>query len=78
MLDREYQYYLNNKEELLKDYNGKYIVISEDKVIGVYESEDIAYFETIKEHKLGTFLIKLCEPDDMSQIHTYHSRVVFA
>ena len=77
MLDREFEYYLKNQNELVKDYNGKYIVIKEDKVIGVYDSESTAYFETEKQHEAGTFLIQFCEPGDGAYSQSFHSRVSF-
>ena len=77
MLDREYKYFLDHKNDLLNKYPGKYIVIMGDEVIGAYESEIDAYDESLKNHKLGTFLIQLCAPGTESYTHTFHSRAVF-
>ncbi|MCX6233380.1 MAG: hypothetical protein NT175_01455 [Bacteroidetes bacterium] len=78
MLEKEFKYYIDNQNELVKQYNGKYIVIIEEEVIGAYSSEIIAYTETIKNHELGTFLIQLCVPGKDSYSQTFHSRVIFA
>ena len=77
MLEKEFKYYLDNQDALVKDYNGKFIVIKGEKVIGVFESEEEAYFETEKEHESGTFLIQFCETGDSSYTQSYHSRVSF-
>lgn len=77
MLEKDFQYYLNNREELLKKYTGRYLVIKGEKVIGDYSSEMDAYTETQKEHKLGTFLIQPCVADERSFQQSFHSRVNF-
>ncbi len=64
MLEREFNYFLDNQNELVKKHRGKYVVIVADKVVGEFESDAAAYFETIKKYQLGTFLIQLCEPGD--------------
>lgn len=78
MLEKEFNYYLANQAELVKKYKGKYIVIKGETVIGSYDAEDVAFFETEKEHETGTFLIQLCEPGEGSYTQTFHSRVTFA
>lgn len=77
MLADEFKYYIENQEELVKSFNGKYIVIKEQKVIGVYDTEIAAYTETQKTHALGTFLIQLCTPGTEAYTQTFHSRVSF-
>jgi hypothetical protein len=78
MLEKEYQFYKDNLPQLLKEYAGKYIVIKDQKVVGVYDSDQLAYEESVKKYELGTFLIKLCMPEKDEIIQTFHSRVVFA
>jgi len=77
-LEKEFKYYVENQAELTKKYNGKYIVIKNQRVIGVFESEVEAVEKTAAEHKLGTFLVQKCEPGKESYTQTYHSRVVFS
>ena len=74
-LEKEFKYYLTHQEELIKQYNGKFIVIKNCEVIGVYESEYEAITETAKHNDLGTFLVQKCEPGTNSYMHVYHSRV---
>jgi len=78
MLEKEFQYFIDNQKELVKKYNGRYIVIKGEKVIGDYTAEIDAYNETQKEHELGTFLIQLCAPGEDTFTQTYNSRVIFA
>jgi len=74
-LKEEFEYYLGNQEELVSQYNGKFIVIKGQKVIGVFDSQLDAIQETSKQHELGTFLVQKCEPGSTSYSQTYHSRV---
>jgi len=76
-LEKEFDYYVKNQAELAKKYNGKYIVIKNQEVIGVFESEIEAVEKTSANHELGTFLVQKCEPGKDSYTQTYHSRVVF-
>lgn len=78
MLDKEFKYYLDHQSELVEKYNGKFLVIKGEEVIGVYDNEATAFFETEKLYKAGTFLIQLCEAGNSSYTQTYHSRVTFA
>jgi hypothetical protein len=74
-LEKEFNYYLEHQEELVKKYNGKFIVIKDCNVIGAYDSELEAVEKTTQEHELGTFLVQKCEPGSESYTQTYHSRV---
>lgn len=76
-LEKEFDYYLDHQTELVEKYNGKVIVIKNNKVIGVYDSEIEAVEKTSKEHELGTFLVQPCSPGTESYTQTYHSRVIF-
>jgi len=76
-LEKEFNYYLEHQEELVKKYNGKFIVIKDCNVIGAYDSELEAVEKTAEEHELGTFLVQKCEPGSESYTQTYHSRVAF-
>lgn len=78
MLEKEFKYYLDNQKELLKKYSGRVIVIVGEKVIDDYSTEVEAYTETIKTHKVGTFLLQLCVPGKDSYTQTFHSRAIFA
>jgi hypothetical protein len=74
-LEKEFKYYLDHQDEMVKKYNGKYVVIKEDEVIGVYEEELAAVLETQKRHELGTFLVQKVEPGTGAYTQTFHSRV---
>jgi hypothetical protein len=77
-LEKEFKYYIENQGALIKEYNGKFIVIKECEVIGAYDSEIEAIDITMKNHELGTFLVQKVEPGKESYRQMYHSRASFA
>jgi hypothetical protein len=77
MLETEFQFYLDHQAEFVAQFRGKYLVIRNTEIIGVYDSDEEAYFQTLKQFEPGTFLIQFCEEGDASYTQTYHSRVAF-
>ena len=77
MLKQEFQYYLDHQEELVKKHLNKYLVIKDQKVVGVYETKQAAYDESTSKYDLGTFLIQHCLPGTLSHTQTFHSQVIF-
>ena len=78
LLKKEFQYYLDHQDELVKIYNGKVIVIKNCIVIGTYDNDFEAIEKTSEMHELGTFLVQKCEPGNESYTQSFHSRVAFA
>jgi hypothetical protein len=78
MLDKEFKYYLNNQEELVKKYNGKFLVIIGENVVGIYDSFENALIESQDKYTLGTFLIQHCLPGEDNYTQTFHTRAIFA
>lgn len=75
MLDKEFQYYLANKNALSKKYDGKFVVIVGEEIVGVYDAEIEAYLESKTKFELGTFLIQEVSSDDSTHTEIFHSRV---
>ena len=63
-LDTEWEFYENNRDELVEKYCGKYVVISGDRVISAYDDQNEAYYETIKSIPLGSFMIHLIQEEE--------------
>lgn len=78
MLKDQFNWYLENQSDLVKKYNGKFLVIKDKAVVGVYDKEDIALIDAEKKFGLGSFIIQECSPGEGSYTQTFHSRVVFA
>lgn len=75
-LEKEFQYFLDHQDELVKGYAGKFIVIKDQKVIGVYGTEAEAFTATQKRYELGSFLIQECKPGSAVYTQNFHSRVL--
>jgi len=77
-LQSEFEYFIEHQVDLVSKYPGKFVVIKDQAVIGVYDDELKAVRETSKTYELGTFLVQLCESGAGNYTQSYHSRVVFA
>ncbi len=75
MLEKEFRYYIQNQAKLSAKFEGKVLVIKNQKVIGVYDSKGEALKKTVVDHELGSFLIQACSSDPNSVVNTFHSRV---
>lgn len=78
-LEELFNWYLSNQDELVKQYNGKYLVIKDNQVVDAYDDENTAYFEAEAKYGLGNFILQLCTPgDEAYTIHMYTPRFAFA
>ncbi len=77
-LEKEFQFYLDHQDEMVKEYDGKFIVIKDGKILGAYDDELTAITETEKSEKIGTFLVQLVSKGESAYTQTFHSRVVFS
>ena len=78
MLEKEFQYYLDHQNELVKKYDGRYLVIKDKNVVGDYDSYEEALFTSQEQYEMGTFLIQKCSEGNKDYTATFHSRVRFA
>lgn len=78
-LNDNYQYFLDNHDELLSKYANKFLVIKDKKVLfsgdtfedALKKSQEIGL-------EIGTFLIQECTDGDSAYTQEFHSRVIFA
>lgn len=78
LLEHEFKYFVTHQDELVAKYNGKFIVIIGDKVVGSFDTFEGALEDSQKKYKAGTYLIQHCRPGKESYTQTFHSRVVFS
>lgn len=77
-LKDEFNFYKKHQDELVKKYEGKYIVIHNDTIFGVFSSNEEAIREASKELELGTFLIQLVGKGEENYTQVFHTRVGYA
>lgn len=72
VLAKEWAYYTENREKIVRQYRNKYVVISENRVVAAYDDENEAYYETIKTIPLGSFSIQhAIDPEEVFQISPF-------
>ena len=77
-LEEDFNFYVDHQDEMVKMYDGKFIVIKDGKVLRAYDDELSAITETQKSHELGTFLVQKVSSGTGDYTQTFHSRVVFS
>jgi hypothetical protein len=78
VLDNEFQFFLNNRKELVRLHRGKFIVIHNQEVHGAFRSQLDAIQAAMKKFKLGTFIVQECSDSEGSFIRTFRTRANFA
>jgi len=56
-------HFRENLGTLLESYDGMFIVVKDQYVIGAFSSFDEAYTATIEKEELGSFIIQHCTQD---------------
>jgi hypothetical protein len=77
MLNKEFKWYLDHQDDLVKKYNHKFLVIIDNRVVGDYDTYDEAHTESCRKYDPGTFLIQECTEGEGAYTQTFHSRVRF-
>ena len=77
MLEREFQYYKDHEADLVRRFEGKYIGIVGDQVVGPFDTGIEAYTILKEKYGLGHFLLQHVIPDSENRTQRYYSRVAF-
>jgi len=57
-LQSEYDFYLGIRDELTRDYDGSYVAIKGQKVLGIFDDYGQAAVAVYAEHQYGTVLMQ--------------------
>ena len=77
LLDKEFEFYVNNQAELVDKYNGRFLVIHNKKVFGDYATLREAYKAGAKKYPLGTFMVHKCGPGKENYTFSIGPQIVF-
>jgi prephenate dehydrogenase len=79
MLQKEFKYYLDHQDELVKQHFGRYIVVKDEKILGDFgsEVEAILFAKNNLHLEQGTFLVQHCMPGKENFTNFFHARVMF-
>jgi hypothetical protein len=58
MLIDEIGYYKKNKQEFISLYNGKFLIIKDKGVMGVFETRSHANDEALRLYAIGSYIIE--------------------
>jgi len=76
-LEKNFDYYLANLDDLAKKYDGKFIALKDCKVIGAYETMIEAVELSEKQgHELGTFIVQKASTDPSAYTATYFNNLI--
>lgn len=59
-LQCEHDWFVKNQDELVKQYDGKVLVIYKQQVVGVYDDTLSAYLDAKSRFIPGTFMVQEC------------------
>lgn len=76
MLEKEYKYFQENLDSLLKKHKGKFLIIKDSSVQGVFETYNQALTNALAKYKLGEFLIQECIKESLSTAHFFNSNLI--
>jgi len=72
-LKKNLDWYIANQRELSAKYNGKVLLIVDQKLVEAFTSMENAYQTALKSYAPGTFTLQPCSPDPDSYTLTLYS-----
>jgi len=78
MFKKELDFFIDNQDSLVNQYQGKVLVLKDQQVVGVYQTPLEAYLEAQKIYETGTFMIQPCEPGPQAYTVTISTHNILA
>ena len=75
-LKKNLEWYIAHQQELSAEYNGKVLLIVDQKLIEGFVSMEEAYQAALKSYAPGTFTLQPCSPDADSFTLTLYSPAI--
>ena len=75
MQDQDFDFFLQNMENLYKTYGHKFVAVKNQSILAAYDSFNDALDATLKTEELGTFLIQECFDNKEKLIHNFQGNV---
>ncbi len=60
MLAKEFQFYIKHEKEFIEQYSNRFIMISNETVVGVYNTEEAAYYDMVERNITTPVLVQKC------------------
>jgi len=74
-LNKESDFFESQFDDLRKKYYHKFVVIKEEKVLGAYDTFQLALDKTSEKYEIGTFFIQQVTDKKEDLYQVYFSRV---
>ena len=75
--DQDYQWFLDNYDNLFREYGRTYLAIKNAKVLGSYPSYADAVKNTEKNEELGSFIVQYCNGEESGYTNYISSMFTF-
>ena len=62
-LKKDLEWFIANQKDLADKYNGKILLIVDQKLIKAFDDMAGAYTEAMRSYMPGTFTLQVCSPD---------------
>ena len=72
-LKKNLEWYVQHQSDLVAKYNGKILLIVDQKLIGAFDTMAAAYTEAVKTREPGTFTLQPCAPGEGSYTLTLYN-----
>ena len=73
-IKKQYIYFLDNKDSLIKKYPVIILVISDNFEVYAFDSKEDAYTFGVKTFGFGNMLIQECSESAISKVRKFHSK----
>jgi hypothetical protein len=73
-IKKQYIYFLDNKDSLIKKYPGKILIISDNFEVFAFDSKEDAYTFDVKTFGFGNMLNQKCSESAISKVRKFHSK----
>ncbi len=73
-IEKEFKYYLSHQNELVEKYNGKYLVLINNSVVGAYNDFADALYSSLEKYQPGTFMVQLCTLGNEAYTARYYNQ----
>ena len=73
LLDQEFDYFIENQQDIFKKYGNKYVIIKDKQVAASFEDEITAIIESRNKFDKGTYIIQKSGPD--SSVYSLNSHI---
>lgn len=70
-----YKFFLDNKDSLMQEYAGQFLVISTSHDVSAFPTRQEAYSFGAETYGLGNMMIQECSLGALNKVRKFHSRV---